>query len=194
MNKFKCKVCKKNNIPCPKPDIESKKRKQLELKKVYYEKNKQLIREKQRKYYYDKLEYNRNRGKGKRVYCSLKNKEKFQNRYKNLKFNIMHRLRARMNVFIKHKGLSKKSKTNQMLGIDYERLMRYLKNTFEYNYGIPFNFINIKNLHIDHVTPLSCASSDNEEEISKLFHYTNLQFLFKTDNLKKNNKLDYSID
>jgi len=41
--------------------------------------------------------------------------------------------------------------------------------------------------HIDHIIPLSSAKT--EKELYELCHYTNLQPLWKTDNLSKNNKI-----
>ena len=42
--------------------------------------------------------------------------------------------------------------------------------------------------HLDHVKPLYL--SENEEDLIKLNHYTNLQPLWAEDNLKKNRKYD----
>ena len=41
--------------------------------------------------------------------------------------------------------------------------------------------------HIDHITPLSSAKT--EEEVYRLCHYTNLQPLWAEDNLKKGSKI-----
>lgn len=44
--------------------------------------------------------------------------------------------------------------------------------------------------HIDHIIP--CSSAKSKEELVKLQHYTNLQYLTKEDNLKKSNSLTWN--
>ena len=46
----------------------------------------------------------------------------------------------------------------------------------------------IDNIHYDHIKPVSRFNLDDEDELLKCCHFTNLQPLFKTDNLEKNNK------
>jgi len=44
---------------------------------------------------------------------------------------------------------------------------------------------------VDHIIPISCFNLNNNEEAQKCFNYTNLQPLWKEDNMKKSNKLDF---
>jgi len=63
-----------------------------------------------------------------------------------------------------------------------------LRGTFELNYGLPFNWVDTKLLHIDHIIPLVTAKT--EEDVIKLNHYSNLQYLFAEDNLEKGAKYE----
>lgn len=49
------------------------------------------------------------------------------------------------------------------------------------------------NIHIDHIIPCAIFDLRKEEAQKKCFHYTNLQPLWKADNLKKAAKIDIDI-
>ena len=63
-----------------------------------------------------------------------------------------------------------------------------MAKTFENRYNIPLE--QAKDiLHIDHIVPLSVAKT--EAEVIKLNHYSNLQYLYASDNLEKSDSLDW---
>jgi hypothetical protein len=79
------------------------------------------------------------------------------------------------------KGKSKR--TDEILGISLAEFQCYLEKKFTdgmcwENYG---------KWEIDHIVPISSAGS--EKEVYELCFYTNLQPLWKLDNIKKNNKI-----
>jgi len=141
------------------------KEKRKEYAKKYESKNIEKLREMRRKYYKD-------RAKKDPMY-------KFK---KTLSANILK-------VF-RRKKCKKNSRTQKILGCNYETAFNHLKHTFEQNYKIPLHEAK-EELHIDHITPLSFAKT--EEELIKLNHYTNLQYLYASDNLKKSDKLDWEL-
>jgi hypothetical protein len=88
---------------------------------------------------------------------------------------------------MKMKFMQKKSKTFSMLGCSIEEFWNHLEKQFtdgmtRENYG---------KWHIDHIIPLSSAK--NQEELERLFHYSNCQPLWAKDNYSKNNKLGWNI-
>jgi len=76
-------------------------------------------------------------------------------------------------------GYTKKSTANEILGADYAKVSAHLESQFKDG----MSWENRSEWHIDHIIPL--ASAKNEDELIKLFHYTNLQPLWAIDNLKK---------
>lgn len=84
---------------------------------------------------------------------------------------------------------AKRSHTESVIGCSLETLADYLSKTFYENYGIEYD--GTQDVHIDHIIPLSTAKT--EEDVYKLCHYTNLQLLYATDNLKKNARLNYKL-
>lgn len=74
------------------------------------------------------------------------------------------------------------------IGLTGSDLINYLHSTFELNYGLPRESINLKSVEIDHIIPLSTAQT--VEDVKRLNHYTNLQLLFKEDNQAKGTKFE----
>lgn len=111
-------------------------------------------------------------------------RKKYINNYNSMPINkIKNSLRARINGLMN--GKYKNPKTIELLGCDYEFLIKYIENKF--TDGMSWENYGFYGWHIDHIIPLSYGK--NEDEIRKLFHYTNLQPLWRIDNLRKNNKM-----
>ncbi len=115
-------------------------------------------------------------------------KEKYKNRrnqllrekYKNdLEYRLTCLLRHRLWETVKNEY--KGSSVLDLLGCDLTYFMKYISGLFLPN----MTWENYGTWHLDHILP--CASFDltNIEEQKKCFHYTNLQPLWATDNLKK---------
>jgi len=85
-------------------------------------------------------------------------------------------------IFVRNK-LKKKSKTYEILNCDYIHFKEYIENLFSGD----MSWDNFGDIHLDHIIPISMAN--DESEIIRLNHYTNLQPLWKIDNLEKNNKI-----
>lgn len=113
----------------------------------------------------------------------INNKYATRRRRTDESFLLSCRLRNRVRESLKNVGSSKSTSTAQIVGLSGKELLNYLWDKFEINYGLPRNLIGLSQVHIDHIIPL--ASVKTEEQILKLNHYTNLQFLLIEDNLSK---------
>lgn len=170
-----------------------------EKKKEYYKsryvEKRDEIREKQRQYYLkNKTKINE---KNKQNY--LNNKETYvKNSVKYRKnriltdptYHLSVNIRSLINNSIKRKGYTKRSKTFKILGCSYEEFKLHLESKFEpwmnwENYGKYDGSLNY-GWDIDHIIPNSI--SENEEDVIRLNHYTNLQPLCSKVNrdIKKN--------
>ena len=103
-------------------------------------------------------------------------------------YKLTHNLRTLLNMSLRKVGFRKESRTYQLLGANYETVHQHLADTAVRNYGF---YDPNEPYHIDHIVP--CASATTPEELIKLQHYSNLQYLTPEDNLKKSNKLNWSI-
>jgi len=173
------------------------------ISKLYREKNRNVINEKARTQYSQFPEIQKERSKK----WEENNNEDFRNSYRkrnkkweeknidkrreyknnystqrlktDILFKLRRNVRIRINKFIKNK----KTNSLDIIECSYLQLKEHLEKQF--NDGMSWN--NYGKWHIDHIIPLS--SANNEEEVYKFCHHTNLQPLWAEDNLKKSNKI-----
>ena len=203
--------CKK----CAQEYRDSVKEKSKEYRKDYWDKNKDEINrklrdnynpDKKKKYYLDnksiilqtrKSHYEKNK-EDKKSYqkeYQKKNKEKrnkylYERRQNDEIFRLITNIRNLILNSFYELGFSKNSKTNEILGCDFEQLKNHLESKFEgwmnwenrglYNGGLNYGW------DIDHIEPISNAKTI--EDLYRLNHYTNLQPLCSKINrdIKKN--------
>lgn len=159
-----------------------------EKRKAYYEANKDRIKP----YYKAYREANKEKRKAQNKAWREANKER-QNEYqkdyykKRIKtdtlFKLKVNLRSRTSIAFRSKGYSKNTKTQEMLGVDWEVAKKHIERQFKKG----MNWNNYGEWHIDHIIPLSSAKT--EERLKRLCHYTNLQPLWAEDNLSKSNSI-----
>lgn len=98
-------------------------------------------------------------------------------------YAIQMRVRCRFGHAMKRKGWGKESPMQSIVGCSWEELKAHLESKF-----LPgMSWDNRSLWEIDHIIP--CATAKTEEEMEKLFHFSNLQPLWRSDNLKKGAKL-----
>ena len=103
-------------------------------------------------------------------------------------FKMALNIRDRVLKAFKRGGFAKKTNTKQIIGCSFEELQLHLISTAVNNYGY---YSKEEVYHIDHIIPLCLAKT--EEEILKLAHWSNLQYLTPKDNRKKWKHLDFVI-
>lgn len=171
--------------------------------KEYITTNSEVLSEKKKKYYIDNIEKIKTKNKINNKVWYESNKEKkleyLKNWYKlnpdyntnyhrnrrnsDILFKIITNVRRRTNLFLKEKN--KSINTTELIGIDYISFREYFENLF-YD-GMSWE--NYGEWQVDHIIPLSSAKT--KEEIYELAKYTNLQPLWRIDNKKKSNKLNW---
>lgn len=159
-----------------------------EHKKIYRQTNKERLSEYKKKW----CEANNEKKRIQDKLYRQKNKDvliEYNKNYTNNRkkidplFKLKCNLRVRTCAAFKSKNWSKNSKTQKLLGSDYKTVFNHIESRFT----IGMTWDNYGKWHIDHIIPLSSAKT--EEELIKLFHYTNTQPLWAEDNLKKGSKI-----
>jgi hypothetical protein len=102
-----------------------------------------------------------------------------ESRKNNISWALRNRLGNRIRMALK-RG-SKKTNVTELCGCSLDFLMGYLASSFQEG----MSWENFGEWHIDHIKPCLLFNLDDQEEQKKCFNYTNLQPLWKIDNLKK---------
>ena len=190
---YVCRYCQKQY---GKENKEYKKKRKQE----YYLANKEKIKEYYKEYRKAKKEKIKEYRKANKEKAKQYNKEYYkdnkdkliekQNKYRSKRrkthplFKLMCNLRHRTWSAFKNKGYTKKTKTQEMLGVDWDVCKSHIERQFIKG----MSWDNQGEWHIDHIIPL--ASANTEEQLKKLCHYSNLQPLWAVDNLMKSDKIN----
>jgi hypothetical protein len=185
----------KNNKEKRKKYIEENKETIKKNRKEYTAKNKEYIKKRQQKYreknkesikIWTALYHQENKEKillwNKKYSNKNKRNERAREKWKtNPLFNLKNRIRGLIHISLKNKGYDKKTKTYNMLKCDYNFFMQWLNGIASNSYTF-----GLKDLHLDHVVPVSLAQT--EDELLLLNHYSNFQLLSADENLVKSNR------
>lgn len=168
----------------------------------YYPKNKEQISEYHRGWYlknkdralaHSKDFYLENREAitfKQKDYYSKHKKEKVtyvkERKKTNTQFLLSCQLRTRLNMALK--GNQKAGSAVLDLGCTIPELRLHLEGQFQK--GMDWNNHSREGWHIDHKIPLDFFDLTDREQFLKAVHYTNLQPLWKKDNIRKSNKIN----
>ena len=188
-----CKSCRKEyhkeRYQANKEYLNAYFKKRYQANKEYYKEyqkaNEERIKEYRKANKEKTKEYNKEYKKANKEKTKEYNKEyKRERRKVDSLFKMTENLRNRTSIAFKTKGYNKNSKTQEMLGVDWEVCKAHIERQFKK--GMTWD--NQGDWHIDHVIPLSSANT--EKELIKLCHYSNLQPLWAVDNIIKSAKIN----
>lgn len=101
---------------------------------------------------------------------------------------LANSIRVRLWNGLKEQKVKKSNKTSSLVGCTWAVLVSHLESQF--TSGMTWE--NHGQWHVDHIIPLSSVDLSDPEQLAKVTHYTNLQPLWKFDNLSKGAKLTCS--
>lgn len=169
----------------------SKIRQRTEKVRQYKQKNYQTTKEtilvRSKKHYEDNrdkkiayaIDYQRKHAK--KIY--QRNKIALKQKINESPWIVLHlRLKAGIGSAIKKVGSIKKSKTMDLVGCSLTEFKEHIEKQFLSG----MTRENREKWHIDHITPISLAKSENE--VIALYHFTNLRPMWAKDNIRKSNK------
>ncbi len=148
------------------------------------EKGKEICREISLKSYYNNIEEIKVRRKSKKYKDVQNANQRRRNQTPNGK--IENSIRNRMKNFISKKH--KWCKSMVLLGCSVDVCRKWIEDRFLP--GMSWENYGHSTWHIDHIQPCSSFDLTNPEQQKLCFHYTNLQPLWATDNLTKQDKIE----
>lgn len=185
LTEYCCNVCK---VTKPIQEFNKNKRNPLGIvkeckdcravkSKKYYNKNKDVIKEKTNEYY----KQNKSIVKEKRKQYSRRRLQT------DIKYKIARNLRNRLYYALQFKEWKKNTHFSEYIGCDLNDLKKHLESQFKPG----MSWDNYGKWHIDHIVPLSKA--EDEQTMYKLCHYTNLRPEWGDSNVKKYNEIIYTV-
>jgi len=162
-----------------------------EYTKEYITKNKEYYQEYNKKYREENKEYFQKWDEdNKERKNELDKKRRKEKRKVDPLFRIKDSIGSMIYKGLKNQNKIKSQKIITILGLDtYDQLREHIEKQWKEgmtwdNYGVGKNNTT---WHIDHIIPISSAK--NEYNIYTLNHYTNLQPMWCSDNIRKSNKV-----
>ena len=158
--------------------------------KLYRIRNKENLKAKRKKWYEDNPDYNKEY-RDKNWDTLVVKKREYRRGYRNERLKTDHlyklkkTLRGRIWQAFKQKGWKKGLGSEILIGCKYETAKKHIESQFKD--GMTWDNHGYRGWHIDHIIPLSIAKT--EDEMIKLFNYTNLQPLWAKDNMDKSDNL-----
>ncbi len=102
-------------------------------------------------------------------------------------FRMKHEVRSMIATAFTRSGYTKTSRTHEIIGCSWEEFTVHIERQF-----LPgMTWENRHLWHIDHITPLSTAKT--EEDVIALNHVSNLRPIWAEDNIAKKDKLLFLI-
>ena len=161
---FQCKSLKKKR--CPSCDIAARKQRAKVASTKYSAKHRTRLRKEYHRYVTENKEH-----------CLEKWRDYHHKTKDNPQKIVAARCRNRIRRFMKHKHC----KSEELCGCSWAELVTHIENQFSDN----MSWENYGDWHIDHIKPCAAFDLTDKNQVSECFHFSNLQPLWKQDNLSK---------
>jgi len=102
-------------------------------------------------------------------------------------YKLISNLVQRTYEVLKAKGIFRELKHSELIGCNADELKEHLASKFIEN----MNFNNYGLWELDHIKPIASFNLENIDELKECFNYKNIQPLWKEDNKKKSDKLNW---